>query len=627
MQGWGWQSVHDPDVLPAVLERWKASIAQGEAFEMEFPLRGAVGRFRTFLTRGIPLKDSQGRVLRWFGTNTDISERKEMEESLRDSERRVRALMDSTAEAILGYDPQGNCTFCNPSALRLLGYEDSSELLGKNIHAIIHHSRPDGTPLAIQDCPLHRAAQAGQVFHADDLAYWRKDGACFSVECWSHPVFENGKAAGSVLTFFDITERKQAEERLAGQTEEVARQAEELARSEGALRAQTSLLQSVLDSLGEGLIVADQEGKFSLWNPAAWKILGSGPANISPEEWSQNYGIYLPDQITPFPTDQFPLLRAVRGESATAEMFIRNPGREQPAWIEVTGRPLKSDDGTVRGGVVAFRDITESKAAAEVIQKLNDELEQRVLQRTAELQAANQELQAFSYSVSHDLRAPLRHIGSFSKLLMEEFGPKLEPEAQHYLERITEGTRHMGQLVDELLNLARVGRHELSPQITGLNSIVQEVVTVLKPETEGRQVEWKIADLPFVECDPMLVKQVFQNLLANALKFTRPREQAVVEISQQEANGEPVLMVRDNGVGFSMKYADKLFGVFQRLHRSEDFEGTGVGLATVQRIVQKHGGRVWAEAELDHGATFYFTLGPAADKHMEAEHHTEAVGV
>ncbi len=166
----------------------------------------------------------------------------------------------------------------------------------------------------------------------------------------------------------------------------------------------------------------------------------------------------------------------------------------------------------------------------------------------------------------------------------------------------------MGLLVDELLNLARVGRHALKLQATGLNSIVEEVVSMLQPEAAGRAVTWKIADLPSAECDPVLIRQVFQNLIANALKFTRTRERALIEISSREKNGQVVIQVRDNSVGFNMKYSDKLFGVFQRLHRSEDFEGTGIGLATVHRIIHKHRGRVWAEAEPDQGATFYFTL-------------------
>jgi len=226
----------------------------------------------------------------------------------------------------------------------------------------------------------------------------------------------------------------------------------------------------------------------------------------------------------------------------------------------------------------------------------------------ADLRLAVKDLEGFSYSVSHDLRAPLRHVMGFSKILVEDFGPKLPPDAQQLVQRIEDGTHRMGQLVDDLLNLGRVGRRELTLQVAGLRSIVDEVINSLKTDIEDRTVEWKIGELPYVECDTALMRQVFQNLLSNALKFTRPRSRAVIEIGQQQQDGKAVVYVRDNGVGFSMKYSDKLFGVFQRLHRTEDFEGTGVGLATVQRIVQKHGGIVWAQAELDKGATFYFTL-------------------
>src|SRR5713226_9349377 len=224
------------------------------------------------------------------------------------------------------------------------------------------------------------------------------------------------------------------------------------------------------------------------------------------------------------------------------------------------------------------------------LQAVQGELEERVAQRTAELEGANKELEAFTYSVAHDLRAPLRHIQGFSDALTEDCGPQLDAAAQGYLRQIVASTQHMGRL------------------ITGLNSLVQEVLRDLKPETGDRNILWQLGDLPFVECDPGLMKQVFYNLLSNAAKYTGPRNPAVIEIGYMPVEGAPVIFVRDNGVGFNMKYADKLFGVFQRLHRREDFEGTGVGLATVQRIIHKHGGRIWADAEIDKGATFFFTL-------------------
>jgi PAS domain S-box-containing protein len=280
-------------------------------------------------------------------------------------------------------------------------------------------------------------------------------------------------------------------------------------------------------------------------------------------------------------------------------------------FVRESARAVRAEDGTVLYYDGAVEDITERKRAEEEIRKLNDELEHRVAQRTCELVATNKELEAFTYSVSHDLRAPLRHIDGFSKLLLEDFSSELPKEAKHYLTRVREGSQRMGQMVDELLALTRLGRTALKVQMTGLDSLVKEVRRELQSDVAGREIEWRISPLPFVECDPALLKQVFANLLSNAVKFTRPRQRAVVEVGATMQDGSPVTFVRDNGVGFSMKYADKLFGIFQRLHRQEDFEGTGVGLAIVARIIHKHGGRVWAEGELNRGATFYFSLGAA----------------
>jgi signal transduction histidine kinase len=243
------------------------------------------------------------------------------------------------------------------------------------------------------------------------------------------------------------------------------------------------------------------------------------------------------------------------------------------------------------------------------LQSVQQDLEQRVLQRTGELEATNSELEAFTYSVAHDLRAPLRHIQGFSDALTQDCGPQLDAIATGHLKRIVESTQYRGRLISDLLGLAHVGRQELHLRVTGLSSLVQEVLQELKHETGGRNIQWRVADLPFAECDPGLMKQVFYNLLSNAAKYTGPRDPAIIDVGHTSVKGQQVIFVRDNGVGFNMKYADKLFGVFQRLHRKEDFEGTGVGLATVQRIIHKHGGRIWAEAEIEKGATFSFTLG------------------
>jgi light-regulated signal transduction histidine kinase (bacteriophytochrome) len=215
------------------------------------------------------------------------------------------------------------------------------------------------------------------------------------------------------------------------------------------------------------------------------------------------------------------------------------------------------------------------------------------------------------------LRAPLRHIQGFSVALEEEFRAQLPPTAVEYLTRIVGGTKRMGLLINDLLALAQVGRQELHLRRTSLNSLVEEVLQELRDEIPHRSVRWQIGELDAADSDPGLMRQVFYNLLSNAVKYTRPRNPAVIETGQARINGERVIFVRDNGVGFNMKYSDKLFGVFQRLHRREDFDGTGVGLATVQRIVHKHGGRIWAEAEVDKGAAFFFTLAPAPSQREE----------
>jgi PAS domain S-box-containing protein len=275
--------------------------------------------------------------------------------------------------------------------------------------------------------------------------------------------------------------------------------------------------------------------------------------------------------------------------------------------IEISLSPIDTDGGTIVSA--SIRDITDRKRTDAEIRRLNAGLEAR----NAELAAANQELEAFTYSVAHDLRAPLRHIHGFSKILAEELGPGMNPETLGYLQNILQGTERMDHLIDDLLSLARLGRQDVRFEVASLRAIVHDVVQDLAPETKGREIDWRIGDLPFVSCDSGLIKQVYANLLSNAVKYTRPRAVAVIETGVTEVGGSQAFFVRDNGVGFDMKYAGKLFGVFQRLHRAEDFEGTGVGLATVQRIVQKHDGAVWANAELDRGATFYFTLATPDD--------------
>jgi light-regulated signal transduction histidine kinase (bacteriophytochrome) len=250
-------------------------------------------------------------------------------------------------------------------------------------------------------------------------------------------------------------------------------------------------------------------------------------------------------------------------------------------------------------------DITERKRWEQEITKLNEELGNR----SAQLEASNKELEAFAYSISHDLRAPLRHMAGFTELLKKNTAALLNEKCQRYVMMILESAKRMGDLIDDLLAFSRVGRAETRQTVVHLEQLVQEALTEIRQDTYGRKIIWRVGPLPALYGDRSMLRLALINLMSNAVKFTRTRPEAEIEIGcKDQKHNQVVVFVRDNGVGFDMKYVNKLFGVFQRLHPAEAFEGTGIGLATVQRIVHRHGGRIWAEGQVDHGATFYFSL-------------------
>ncbi|HZG63520.1 MAG TPA: PAS domain S-box protein, partial [Rubrobacteraceae bacterium] len=281
---------------------------------------------------------------------------------------------------------------------------------------------------------------------------------------------------------------------------------------------------------------------------------------------------------------------------------------EPKRWVRAFIYPIKDEDGNVREVILMHEDITERKQAEVEIRKLNEQLEQRVQRRTAQLNAFNRELEAFSYSVSHDLRAPLRSIDGFSKILLEDYADELDEEGNDYLKRVRAASQRMGQLIDDLLDLSRMTRSEMRRESVDLSDLAKSFAEELKRSQPERRVEFLIEGGLLVEGDKSLLRVVLENLLRNAWKFTGKQTHARIEFGASEQEDKRAYFVRDNGAGFDMAYADKLFGAFQRLHGGSEFEGTGIGLATVQRIIHRHGGRVWAEGRVGYGATFYFTL-------------------
>jgi PAS domain S-box-containing protein len=416
----------------------------------------------------------------------------------------------------------------------------------------------------------------------------------------------------------DLNEKLTAEVALRGRVEtdlrhlseelerRVTERTAELVAVNDSLRESELRYRTLVEHAPEAIVVLDvEQRRFVDINGNAEHLFGmsredlllAGPAEVSPP--------FQPDGRPSREAAATNIDQVLSGVIPRFEWVHRNSsGQEIPCEISLV-QLSSSARKLARASIV---DISERKRAQARILQLNFELEGRVAERTAQLELANRDLESFTYSVSHDLRAPLRHMDGFSRILMEDYGPQLPPGALRHLQRVREATLHMGNLVDDLLNLARVGRGTLSLRPTDLNELVAQVIAELESDAAGRVVEWRVASLPQVECDPGLMRQVFMNLLANALKFTSRKENAVIEIGQICENEETVIFVRDNGVGFDARYADKLFQVFQRLHREEDFKGTGVGLAIVQRILQKHGGSIRAESAPDHGATFFFTV-------------------
>jgi len=510
------------------------------------------------------------------------AERGQAERALSLTEQRSHALIENSWDAIALFGADGTILYGSPSTVQILGYS-LDEFIGRNAFELFHEEDQalvtERLNLSLQQPGAHVSVYA-RLLHKN--GEWR----------WLEGVFTNlldePSVQAIVNNYHDFTERKEAEAALQRMNDELEIQVQERT---AALSQANALLLMLLDHMPDHIYFKDAQSRFIRNSRSQARALGlSDPA----EAIGKSDFDFFPHAQLSYEKEQ-EIMRSGKPLVDLEEWVVWPDGRE--TWVLTTKAPLFDQAGQIIGTFGISRDITERKRAEAALQKAKLELE-----------AANKELEAFSYSVSHDLRAPLRSVDGFSQALLEDYGELLPPEGRNFLERVRSSVQRMAELIDDLLNLSRVTRAQIKSVPVDLTRLAENIAAELQRTHPGRSVKFSFAPNLIVRGDPHLLQVVLENFLNNAWKFTSKQEQPEIEFGSRYENDESIYFVRDNGAGFDMVYADKLFGAFQRLHAMMEFPGTGVGLATVQRIIHRHGGRVWAEGAVNQGATFFFTL-------------------
>lgn len=529
-----------------------------------------------------------GDLLHRVATIMDITERKQAEHVLRESEQKFSILFEKAAFAIaLSRLADGVIVNVNEAFERVFGYT-KQEVVGKT--SLELGINPDSEARARILAALKEHGSMSDL----ELTLRVKSGE-LRILSVNVDVVDIGDQKYLLNVTHDITERKRAEEALQRARDELEFKVQERT---VALSQANALLQALMDYMPDHIYFKDTQSRFIRNSKSQASMLGlSDPTQIV----GKTDFDFFPHAAQAYAEEQA-VMRSGQPLVDFEEHVVWPDGQE--TWVSTTKVPFRDPEGQIIGILGISRDITDRKRGEQAVEQLNADLKKQA----AKLEAANKELEAFSYSVSHDLRAPLRAIDGFTRILLEDYEPLLDQEGKRVCEIIRREAQHMGELIDDLLAFSRLGRKEMHFTKIDMKAMAGSVFDELMTTEAAGRIDCHIHRLPSTSGDPVLIRQVWVNLLSNAIKFSSRKEQAVIEVGSKHSEAEHIYYVRDTGAGFEMEYVDKLFGVFQRLHGEKDFEGTGVGLAIVKRVVNRHGGRVWAEGEVNKGATFYFAL-------------------